>query len=100
MNAVGTEWVTPGLPRMMNAVGIEWVTPGLPRMMNAVGTEWVTPGLPRMMNAVGTEWVTPGLPRMGSYAIIVDLVKHPVASNLVMQYCNVFSNEQWLSSCS
>ena len=28
----------------MNAVGTEWVTPG-----NKVGTEWVTPGLPRMI---------------------------------------------------
>ena len=27
MNAVGTEWITPGLP---NAVGTEWITPGLP----------------------------------------------------------------------
>ena len=45
MNAVGTEWVTPGL--LMNAVGTEWVTPGL--LVNAVGTEWVTPGLPRML---------------------------------------------------
>ena len=47
MNAVGTEWVTPGLPRI-HAVGTEWVTPGLPRI-HAVGTEWVTPGLPRMI---------------------------------------------------
>ena len=32
-------------PFMMNAVGMDWVTPGLPGM-NAVGTEWFTPGLP------------------------------------------------------
>ena len=59
----------------MNAVGTEWVTPGLPRMvMNAVGIEWVTPGLPRMvMNEVGTEWVTPELPRMFTFLIPVDL---------------------------
>ena len=28
---------------MMNAVGMEWITPGLPRMMNAVGREWIMP---------------------------------------------------------
>ena len=57
---MGHAWVT---ENMMNAVGTEWVTPGLlSTMMNAVGMEWVTPGLQRiMMNAVDMEWVTPGL---------------------------------------
>ena len=42
---------------MMNAVGTEWVTPGLSSVTHSVSTAF-------MMNAVGTEWVTPGLPRM------------------------------------
>ena len=62
------QWVRNGSrlvnPRMLNAVGTEWITPGLPRMLNAVGTEWITPGLLKMLNVVGTEWITPGLPRM------------------------------------
>ena len=52
MNAVGMEWITPGL---RNAVGTEWIMPGL---RNAVGTKWITV---RIRNAVGTEWITPGL---------------------------------------
>ena len=44
---LGNPGVTHSVPTafiMMNAVGTEWVTPGLP-------TEWVTPGLPRMLTS-------------------------------------------------
>ena len=34
---------------MNGSLCTEWVTPGLLRIMNAVGTEWVTPGLLRML---------------------------------------------------
>ena len=51
-NAVGTEWVTPGLP-------MQWVWNGscLGYQCSGygMGHAWVT-------YAVGTEWVTPGLP--------------------------------------
>ena len=57
MNAVGTEWVMPGLPRM------QWVQNGSPRGYRGysgyrMGHAWVTE------DTVGTEWVMPGLPRI------------------------------------
>ena len=53
---------------MMNAVGTEWVTPGL-FMMNAVGTEWVTPGLPRMSNLLHTATYC----KSASYLLLIEL---------------------------
>ena len=57
-NAVGTEWVMSGVPRMIkNAVGTECVTFGVTRMIkNAVGTEWVTSGLPRIAFSAWVIW--------------------------------------------
>ena len=34
MNAVGTEWIKPGLP--INAVGTEWITPRLGRVLEII----------------------------------------------------------------
>ena len=61
---LGYPGVTHSVPTaFMNAVGTEWITPGL---QNAVGTEWIMPGL---WNAVvptgsrlgyGMQWVRNG----------------------------------------
>ena len=62
MNAVGTEWITPGFPRMTHecsgyGMDYAWATE------DTVGTEWITPGLPRMTHecsgyGMDHAWVT------------------------------------------